>query len=141
MRKFEAIEVGPRSSVEVDVEGRWLVRWGVPITIRGFKFFFVPMANPKNVRIEAYSLDSLKLFDDFSVSKKAALEQCATEEGFVFTVMPLIAQIDINLRKLSDDKWRSILEGERAAAIAECGARTEKEAKLLDDFRKRNSNK
>lgn len=37
MRKFVAIEVGPRSSVEVDVEGRWLVRWGVPITIRGFK--------------------------------------------------------------------------------------------------------
>lgn len=137
MRKFVAIEVGPRSSVEVDVEGRWLVRWGVPITIRGFKFFFVPMANPKNVIIEAYSLDSLKLFDDFSVSKKVALEQCATEEGFVFTVMPLIAQIDINLRKLSDDKWRSILKSERVTAIAECGARTGKEAKLLDDFTKR----
>lgn len=35
MRKFVAIEVGPRSSMELDVEGRWLVRWGVPITIRG----------------------------------------------------------------------------------------------------------
>ena len=137
MRKFEAIEVGPRSSVEVDVEGHWLVRWGVPITIRGFKFFFVPTSNSKNVKIEAYSLDSLKLFDDFSVSKKAALERCATEEGFVFTVMPLIAQIDINLRKLSDYKWRSILKSERVTAIAECGARTEKEAKLLDDFEKR----
>lgn len=137
MRKFVAIEVGPRFSVEVDVEGRWLVQWGVPITIRGFKFFFVPTSNSKNVKIEAYSLDSLKLLDDFSVSKKAALEQCATEEGFVFTVMPLIAQIDINLRKLSDDKWRSILKSERVTAIAECGARNEKEAKLLDDFEKR----
>lgn len=39
MRKFVAIEVGPRSSMELDVEGRWLVRWGVPITIRGFKFY------------------------------------------------------------------------------------------------------
>ena len=136
MRKFVGIEVGPGSGVEVDVEGRWLVRWGVPITIRGFKFFFVPTSNSKNVKIEAYSLDSLKLFDDFSVSKKAALEQCATKEEFVFTVMPLITQIDINLRKLSDDKWRSILKSERVTAIAECGARTKKEAKLLDDFRK-----
>ena len=134
MLKFEAIEVGPRSGVEVDVEGRWLVRWGVPITIRGFKFFFVPTSNSKNVKIEAYSLDSLKLFDDFSVSKKAALEQCATEEGFIFTVMPLIAQIDINLRKLSDDKWRSILKSERVTAIAECGARSEKERWLLKEF-------
>lgn len=134
MRKFVAIEVGPRSSMELDVEGRWLVRWGVPITIRGFKFFFVPTSNSKNVKIEAYSLDSLKLFDDFSVSKKAALEQCATEEGFVFTVMPLIAQIDINLRKLSDDKWRSILKSERVTAIAECGARSEKERRLLEKF-------
>lgn len=25
MRKFVAIEVGPRSSMELDVEGRWLV--------------------------------------------------------------------------------------------------------------------
>lgn len=28
MRKFVAIEVGPRSSMELDVEGHWLVRWG-----------------------------------------------------------------------------------------------------------------
>ncbi|KWU06443.1 hypothetical protein AEL96_03600 [Lactobacillus crispatus] len=48
--------------------------------------------------------------------------------------MPLIAQIDINLRKLSDDKWRSILKSERVTAIAECGARSEKERRLLKDF-------
>lgn len=40
MRKFVAIEVGPRSSMELDVEGRWLVRWGVPITINGNVNFY-----------------------------------------------------------------------------------------------------
>ena len=137
MRKFVAIEVGPRSSVEVDVEGRWLVRWGVPITIRGFKFFFVPMANPKNVRIEAYSLDSLKTFDRFHISHEVAWKGCSTEEGFIRTVMPFITRIDKRLDNLDDDGWKTVFRDEYISAIAQCGARNSKEAKLLEDFKKR----
>lgn len=137
MRKFVAIEVGPRSSVEVDVEGHWLVRWGVPITIRGFKFFFVPTENSKNVEIKAYSLDSLKTFDRFYISHEVARKDCTAEGGFIRTVLPFITQINSRLDILDDDGWRTVFKDEYISAIARCGARNAKEAKLLDDFTKR----
>lgn len=103
----------------------------------GYKFFFVPTGNPMNLKIDAYSLDSLKVFESFKIPHKVALHQCATEEGFIRTIIPFAIKIGENLSELEDSKWKSILESERAAAIAECGARNEKEAKLLDDFKKR----
>ena len=140
MVKIKGIEVGSTCLKVLDVDGTWVRQIGVPITINGFKFFFVPTGNPmnqKNQKIDAYSLDSLKVFESFKIPRKVALHQCATEEGFIRTIVPFAIKIGENLSELEGSKWKSILEGERAAAIAECGARNEKEAKLLDDFEKR----
>lgn len=139
MVKIKGIEVGSTCLKVLDVEGTWVRQIGVPITINGFKFFFVPTGNPMtmNHKIDAYSLDSLKVFESFKVTHKVALHRCATEEGFIRTIIPFAIKIGENLSELEDSKWKSILKGERAAAIAECGARNEKEAKLLDDFEKR----
>ena len=141
MVKIKEIEVGSTCLKVLDVDGTWVRQIGVPVTINGFKFFFVPTGNLMNHKIDAYSLDSLKVFESFKIPHKVALHQCATEEGFIRAIIPFAIKIDENLSELEGSEWKSILEGERAAAIAECGARTEKEAKLLDDFRKRNSNK
>ena len=137
MRKFEDIEVEPTCLKVLDVDGTWVRQVGVPITINGFKFFFVPTGNPMNLKIDAYSLDSLKVFESFKIPHKVALHQCATEEGFIRTIIPFAIKIGENLSELEGSKWKSILKSERATAIAECGARNEKEAKLLDDFEKR----
>lgn len=137
MMKIKEIEVESTCLKVLDVDGTWVRQIGVPITINGFKFFFVPTGNPMNQKIDAYSLDSLKVFESFKTPHKAALHQCATEEEFIRTIIPFAIKIGENLSELEDSKWKSILEGERAAAIAECGARNEKEAKLLDDFEKR----
>ena len=137
MMKIKEIEVESTCLKVLDVDGTWVRRIGVPITINGFKFFFVPTGNPMNQKIDAYSLDSLKVFESFKIPHKVALHQCATEEGLIRTIIPFAIKIGENLSELEDSKWKSILKGERAAAIAECGARNEKEAKLLDDFEKR----
>ena len=137
MMKIKEIEVEPTCLKVLDVDGTWVRQIGVPITINGFKFFFVPTGNPMNQKIDAYSLDSLKVFESFKIPRKVALHQCATEEGFIRTIILFAIKIGENLSELEGSKWKSILEGERAAAIAECGARNEKEAKLLDDFEKR----
>lgn len=136
MRKFEAIEVESTCLKVLDVDGTWVRQVGVPITINGFKFFFVPTGNPMNQKIDAYSLDSLKVFESFKIPHKVALHQCATEEGFVRTIIPFAIKIDENLSELEGSKWKSIFEGERAAAIAECGARNQEERKFIDDFLK-----
>lgn len=135
--KIKEIEVESTCLKVLDVEGTWVRQIGVPITINGFKFFFVPTGNPMNQKIDAYSLDSLKVFESFKIPHKVALHQCATEEGFIRTIIPFAIKIGENLSELEDSKWKSILKSERTAAIAECGARNEKEAKLLDDFEKR----
>ncbi|WP_240395064.1 hypothetical protein [Lactobacillus crispatus] len=137
MVKIKEIEVESTCLKVLDVEGTWVRQIGVPITINGFKFFFVPTGNPMNQKIDAYSLDSLKVFESFKIPHKVALHQCATEEGFIRTIIPFAIKIGENLSELEDSKWKSILKSERTAAIAECGARNEKEAKLLDDFEKR----
>lgn len=135
--KIKEIEVESTCLKVLDVDGTWVRQIGVPITINGFKFFFVPTGNPMNQKIDAYSLDSLKVFESFKIPHKVALHQCATEEGFIRTIIPFAIKIGENLSELEDSKWKSILKSERTAAIAECGARNEKEAKLLDDFEKR----
>lgn len=137
MAKIKEFEVESTCLKILDVDGTWVRQVGVPITINGFKFFFVPTGNPMNVKIDAYSLDSLKVFESFKIPHKVALHQCATEEGFIKAIIPFAIKIDEKLSELEGSKWKSILEGERAAAIAECGARNAKEAKLLDDFKKR----
>lgn len=137
MVKIKEIEVESTCLKVLDVDGTWVRQIGVPITINGFKFFFVPTGNPMNQKIDAYSLDSLKVFESFKIPHKVALHQCATEEGFIRTIIPFAIKVGENLSELEDSKWKSILKSERTAAIAECGARNEKEAKLLDDFEKR----
>ena len=137
MMKIKEIEVESTCLKVLDVDGTWVRQIGVPITINGFKFFFVPTGNPMNQKIDAYSLDSLKVFESFKIPHKVALHQCATEEGFIRTIIPFAIKIGENLSELEDSKWKSILKSERTAAIAECGARSENEAKLLDDFEKR----
>lgn len=137
MVKIIEIEVESTCLKVLDVDGTWVRQMGVPIAINGFKFFFVPTGNPMNQKIDAYSLDSLKVFESFKIPHKVALHQCATEEGFIRTIIPFAIKIGENLSELEDSKWKSILKSERTAAIAECGARNEKEAKLLDDFEKR----
>lgn len=136
MVKIKEIEVESTCLKVLDVDGTWVRQIGVPITINGFKFFFVPTGNPMNQKIDAYSLDSLKVFESFKIPHKVALHQCATEEGFIRTIIPFAIKIGENLSELEDSKWKSILKSERTAAIAECGARNEKEAKLLNDFGK-----
>lgn len=136
MVKIKEIEVESTCLKVLDVDGTWVRQIGVPITINGFKFFFVPTGNPMNQKIDAYSLDNLKVFESFKIPHKVALHQCATEEGFIRTIIPFAIKIGENLSELEDSKWKSILKSERTAAIAECGARNEKEAKLLNDFGK-----
>ena len=136
MAKIKEFEVESTCLKILDVDGTWVRQVGVPITINGFKFFFVPTGNPMNQKIDAYSLDSLKVFESFKIPHKVALHQCATEEGFIRTIIPFAIKIDKKISKLEDSKWRSILEGERAAAIAECGARNQEERKFIDGFLK-----
>ena len=136
MCKFEAIEVGSTCLKVLDVDGTWVRQIGVPVTINGFKFFFVPTGNPMNQKIDAYSLDSLKVFESFKIPHKVALHQCATEEGFIRTIIPFAIKIGENLSGLEGSKWKSILKSERATAITECGARNQEERKFIDDFLK-----
>lgn len=135
VKRMVPIQVGERTAYEVDRDGKWLISWGVPITINGFDFFFVPIPNAKGVVIQAYSLDSLKLFTSQQISFKVAHLNCATEADFIKTVMPMIVRIDKALREpKSDNFWRDFLQNEYLAAIIECGARNEKERRLLKKF-------
>ncbi|WP_270451046.1 hypothetical protein [Lactobacillus crispatus] len=134
IKRVKEIEVESTCLKVLDVDGTWVRQMGVPITINGFKFFFVPTGNPMNQKIDAYSLDSLKVFESFKIPHKVALHQYATEEGFIRTIIPFAIKIGENLSELEDSKWKSILKSERTAAIAECGARNEKERRLLKEF-------
>lgn len=131
---MKEIEVESTCLKVLDIDGTWVRQVGVPITINGFKFFFVPTGNPMNQKIDAYSLDSLKVFESFKIPRKVALHQCATEEGFIRTITPFAIKIGENLSELEDSKWKSIFKSERTAVIAECGARNEKERRLLKEF-------
>lgn len=106
MVKIKEIEVESTCLKVLDVDGTWVRQMGVPITINGFKFFFVPTSNPMNVKIEAYSLDSLKVFESFKIPHKVALHRCATEEGFIRTIIPFAIKIGENLSELEDSKWK-----------------------------------
>lgn len=135
VKRIVPIQVGERTAYEVDRDGKWLISWGTPITINGFDFFFVPISNAKGVVIQAYSLDSLKLFTSQQISFKTAYLNCATEADFIKTVMPMIVRIDKDLREpKSDSFWKDFLKNEYLAAIIECGARNEKERRLLKKF-------
>ena len=136
MTKIKEIEVESTCLKVLDVDGTWVRQIGVPVTINGFKFFFVPTGNPMNHKIDAYSLDSLKVFESFKIPHKVALHQCATEEGFIRTIILFAIKIDENLSELEGSKWKSILKSERATAIAECGVRNQEERKFIDDFLK-----
>ena len=136
MTKIKEIEVGSTCLKVLDVDGTWVRQIGVPVTINGFKFFFVPTGNPMNQKIDAYSLDSLKVFESFKIPHKVALHQCATEEGFIRTIIPFAIKIGEYLSELEGSKWKSILKSERATAIAECGVRNQEERKFIDDFLK-----
>lgn len=46
--KIKEIEVESTCLKVLDVDGTWVRQIGVPITINGFKFFFVPTGNPMN---------------------------------------------------------------------------------------------
>lgn len=135
VKRMVPIQVEERTAYEVDRDGKWLISWGTPITINGFDFFFVPIANAKGVVIQAYSLDSLKLFTSQQISFKAAYLNCTTEADFIKTVMPMIVRIDKTLREpKSDNFWEDFFQNEYLAAIIECGARNEKERRLLKEF-------
>lgn len=131
------IEVGDRTSYEVEVNGRWRITWGTPVTIHGFDFFLVPIQSAGGVVVQAYSLDSLKLFESQLISNESVATECATEEGFIRTVSPLLVKINEALIKpKSKDFWKKIFYNEHLAAIIECGARNDKEQQLLKDFEK-----
>ena len=135
VKRMVPIQVGERTTYEVDRDGKWLISWGTPIAIDDFDFFFVPIPNAEGVVIQAYSLDSLKLFTSQQISFKAAYLNCATEADFIKTVMPMIVRIDKALKEpKSDNFWRDFLQNEYLAAIIECGARNEKERRLLKKF-------
>lgn len=135
MVKIKEIEVESTCLKVLDVDGTWVRQMGVPIAINGFKFFFVPTGNPMNQKIDAYSLDSLKVFESFKIPHKVALHQCATEEGFIRTIIPFAIKIGEQLNKMKSlNGWKEIFRGEYLSAIAECGARSEKERRLLKEF-------
>ncbi|NRO92856.1 hypothetical protein IMAU10033_00769 [Lactobacillus helveticus] len=137
VKRMVPAQVGDRTAYEVDRDGKWKITWGTPITINDLKFFFAPIPNAKGVSIQAYSLDSLKLFrsQQISLSFKEVYLNCATEADFIKTVMPMIVRIDKALREpKSDGFWRDFLQNEYLAAIIECGARNEKERRLLKKF-------
>lgn len=135
IKRVKEIEVESTCLKVLDVDGTWVRQIGVPITINGFKFFFVPTGNPMNQKIDAYSLDSLKVFESFKIPHKVALHQCATEEGFMEATAPLAIRISEQLNKMKSlNGWKEIFRGEYLSAIAECGARSEKERRLLKEF-------
>lgn len=69
------------------------------------------------------------------ISFKTAYLNCATEADFIKTVMPMIVRIDKALREpKSDSFWKDFFQNEYLAAIIECGARNEKERRLLKKF-------
>ena len=64
-----------------------------------------------------------------------ALLQCATKEGFMEATAPLAIRISEQLNKMKSlNGWKEIFRGEYLSAIAECGARSEKERRLLKEF-------
>lgn len=134
-KRVMPIEVGDRTSYEVEMDGKWRTAWGTPVKIHGYDFFLVPIQEAGGVNIQAYSLDSFKLFSSQFISNETAAIKCATEEGFIMTVTPMLAKINETLIKpKSKDFWEKIFHNEYLAAIIECGARNDKERQLLKEF-------
>lgn len=133
IKKVKQIAYGERTSVEVDVNGAWHEIWGTLVKIDGYLFLFAPLTVSGGIEILAYSLDSLKLFDSTTISLECGIYQCSTKEGFMEATAPLAIKIDKALCKAKSlDSWKKIFKGEYRSAIAECGARNEKEKKLLE---------
>ena len=115
-------------TAEVDVNGRWRKETGPKITIDRFNFVFAPRSF---THFCAYSLDSLKLFDEMNVPFTTGLVDCATRDGYIKTIQPLINRIGKALRSGAD--WSNILYGEYCHSIVECGARNAREHKLIEE--------
>lgn len=98
---------------------------------------YLKILEKEGINIEAYSLDSLKLFDSKPMSFITALLQCATKEGFMEVTAPLAIRISEQLNKMKSlNGWKEIFRGEYLSAIAECGARNQEERKFIDGFLK-----
>ena len=135
IKKVKEIAYGDQTAVELDINGKWQKGYGTIVVIEGYKFIFVPRKYSNGINIEAYSLDSLKLFDSKPMSFITALLQCATKEGFMEVTAPLAIKISEQLNKMKSlNGWKEIFRGEYLSAIAECGARSEKERRLLKEF-------
>ena len=135
IKKVKEIAYGEQTAVELDINGKWQKGYGTIVVIEGYKFIFVPRKYSNCINIEAYSLDSLKLFDSKPMSFITSLLQCATKEGFMEVTAPLAIRISEQLNKIKSlDGWKKIFQGEYLSAIAECGARSEKERRLLKEF-------
>lgn len=63
IKKVKEIAYGDQTAVELDINGKWQKGYGTIVVIEGYKFIFVPRKYSNGINIEAYSLDSLKLFD------------------------------------------------------------------------------
>lgn len=136
IKAIRQIAVGDDLNTEVDRNGKWQRGYGPKVTIEGYDFIFIPTSSPNGFLIQAYSLDSLKLFDEMQMSLKTGLIQCATKDGFIEAVAPLMMRISDELNKIKPiSKWEKIFEDERRIAITECGARNERERQLLKEGR------
>ena len=134
IKRVKEIAYGDQIAVELDINGKWQKGYGTIVVIEDYKFIFVPRKYSNGINIEAYSLDSLKLFDSKPMSFQTAWLQCATKEGFMETTAPLAIRISEQLNKVKSlDGWKKIFRGEYRSAIAECGARNEKESRLLEE--------
>ena len=135
LKKVKEIAYGDQTAVELDINGKWQKGYGTIVVIEGYKFIFVPRKYSNGINIEVYSLDSLKLFDSKPMSFITAWLQCATKEGFMEATAPLAIRISEQLNKIKSlDGWKKIFQVEYCSAIAECGARSEKERRLLKKF-------
>lgn len=131
-KKIKEIAYGERTCIEVDLNGKWHKLWGTLVKIDGYLFIFAPHTFPNGVGIWAYSLDSLKLFENTTIDMKTAIYQCATKEGFMKATAPLAIKIDKALCKAQSlDDWKNIFKSEYLTAIAECGPRNKKEKELI----------
>ena len=113
IKKVKEIAYGDQTAVELDINGKWQKGYGTIVVIEGYKFIFVPRKYSNGINIEAYSLDSLKLFDSKPMSFITALLQCATKEGFMEVTAPLAIKISEQLNKMKSlNGWKEIFQGE-----------------------------
>ena len=100
IKKVKEIAYGDQTAVELDINGKWQKGYGTIVVIEGYKFIFVPRKYSNGINIEAYSLDSLKLFDSKPMSFITAWLQCATKEGFMEATAPLAIRISERFAEL-----------------------------------------